>query len=59
MVPQGRRTDDPDGQYCLGSMYENGWGVTRDLSEAAAWYSKAAKQGHELAQSKLGPRREL
>jgi TPR repeat protein len=35
-------------------MYENGRGVAQDLSQAAAWYYKAAQQGNDVAQCNLG-----
>lgn len=45
---------DPRGQYSMGVLYENGYGVTKDLKLAAAWYLKAAKQGNTDAQYNLG-----
>jgi len=35
------------GQHDLGLLYENGFGVKRDLKKALYWYEKAAKQGFE------------
>ena len=35
-------------------MYEYGRGVPQDKSEAVSWYRKAAEQGDESAQTKLG-----
>jgi TPR repeat protein len=35
-------------------MYSKGEGVTKDFSEAAKWYRKAADQGDAKAQSMLG-----
>ncbi len=37
-------------QLLLGMMYENGWGVMRDLPTAARCYALAAEQGNEVAQ---------
>ena len=37
----------------LGSCYERGVGVARDLNEAASWYGKAAEQGNENAKKAL------
>ncbi len=37
----------------IGIMYELGTGVTRDYTEAAAWFRKAADQGLAIAQSNL------
>jgi uncharacterized protein len=45
---------DPRGQYGMGVLYENGYGVTKDLKLAAAWYLKAAEQGNSDAQYNLG-----
>lgn len=39
-----------DGQYFLGFMYHNGFGVKRDQSEALKWFEKAAHQGDARAQ---------
>jgi len=43
-----------EAQNCLGVCYEDGNGVTKDLSEAAKWYRKAADQGNAAAQCNLG-----
>ncbi len=45
---------DPRGQYGMGVLYENGFGVPKDLTQAAAWYLKAAQQGNSDAQYNLG-----
>lgn len=45
---------DPRAQYAMGVLYENGFGVSKDLSQAAAWYLKAAEQGNSDAQYNLG-----
>ncbi len=45
---------DPRSQYGMGVLYENGYGVAKDLKLAAAWYLKAAKQGNTDAQYNLG-----
>ena len=37
----------------LGRCYTNGWGVERDLEEAARWYRAAAEQGNCWAQQSL------
>ena len=42
------------GQYYLGIMYANGWGVLQDYAEAARLYRLAADQGYALAQNNLG-----
>jgi hypothetical protein len=38
----------------LGTMYEEGNGVTQDFDEAVSWYRKAADQGYAPAQINLG-----
>ncbi|MBF7728681.1 tetratricopeptide repeat protein [Pseudomonas sp. N040] len=45
---------DPRAQYAMGVLYENGFGVSKDLPQAAAWYLKAAEQGNSDAQYNLG-----
>ncbi|GET04723.1 kinase-like domain-containing protein [Rhizophagus clarus] len=37
-------------QYNLGTMYENGKGITKDINKAIYWYEKAAKKGYQKAQ---------
>lgn len=51
---QMAKKGDADAQYNLGSVYETGFGVKRDLDEAVRWYKKAAANDHQLAQLKLG-----
>ncbi|MDO8698396.1 MAG: hypothetical protein A2Y50_01775 [Pseudomonadales bacterium RIFCSPLOWO2_12_59_9] len=46
--------NDPRAQYSMGVLYENGFGVAKDLPQAAAWYLKAAEQGNTDAQFNLG-----
>ena len=41
-------------QVNLGVMYDNGDGVSQDLTQAMAWYRKAADQGNAGAQYNLG-----
>jgi len=41
-------------QYNMGSMYENGIGVPKNLALAVPWYSKAASQGLADAHHALG-----
>ncbi len=45
---------DPDAQWRLGMMYENGKGALQDNDEAIRWYREAAEQGHAFAQVSLG-----
>jgi TPR repeat protein len=50
-APQRRHGE---AQYNLGRAYEKGFGVKKDLAEAANWYQRAAEQGHSDAQNSLG-----
>ena len=34
----------PMAQFYIGRMYENGWGVDKDIKEANKWYEKAERQ---------------
>ena len=45
---------DAAAQFGLGVMYERGYGVTEDDTEAVRWYRMAAGQGYAKAQSNLG-----
>jgi hypothetical protein len=45
---------DARSQYAMGVMAENGFGMPKNLSQAGAWYLKAAKQGNTDAQYNLG-----
>lgn len=47
---------DMGAQFIIGSRYEHGTGVERDLEKAYQWYAKAAAQGHPLAQQKMEDR---
>ena len=47
------KTGDPIAQLNLGSLYFNGFGVSRDYMEAATWLRKAAEQGNAGAQISL------
>ena len=42
-----------EAQFKVGEMYETGFGVKEDKTEAANWITKAADQGHETAGFKL------
>jgi len=44
---------DPDAQYNLAYIYENGLGVPKDEAKALELYQQAAAQGHSAAQSNL------
>lgn len=45
---------DDMAQFNLGTMYENGRGVSQNYVEAAKWFLKAANQGNVDAQFNLG-----
>jgi len=45
---------DAEAQLALGVLYQNGWGVPQDDTQAAKWYEKAAAQGDARAQWSLG-----
>jgi len=38
-----------EAQFKVGEMYETGFGVKEDKTEAMNWITKAANQGHETA----------
>lgn len=44
-VEMRAKKGDPEAQYNLGVMYENGNGVKQNYEEAIKWYRKAADQG--------------
>lgn len=44
---------DPDAQYNLAYMYENGLGVQKNETKALELYQQAADQGHSAAQTNL------
>lgn len=45
---------DARAQNGLGALYENGWGVSKDMKAATEWYSRAAAQGSAMAQCNIG-----
>lgn len=42
-----------EAQFKVGEMYETGFGVKKDMTQANTWITKAADQGHETAGFKL------
>jgi TPR repeat protein len=44
---------DADGQFGMGLLFGNGFGVALDDEQALKWYGLAASQGHAKAQCKL------
>jgi TPR repeat protein len=47
------KAGDPDAQYNLAYIYENGLGVPKDEAKALELYQQAADQGHSAAQSNI------
>ncbi|MGH6621126.1 MAG: tetratricopeptide repeat protein [Alphaproteobacteria bacterium] len=45
---------DAQAQFMMGTIYEQGLGVPKDLAAAARWYRKAAEAGNASAQYNLG-----
>lgn len=41
-------------QCSLGNCYANGYGVEKDITEAAKWFRKSAEQGYSRAEFNLG-----
>jgi TPR repeat protein len=44
---------DAESQYLLGTIFQDGYGIPQDFTEAAKWYSFAADQNHASAQLNL------
>jgi TPR repeat protein len=42
-----------EAQHNVGMLYENGWGVAKDIDQARIWYQRAADQGYGPAQVAL------
>ncbi|VAW56512.1 hypothetical protein MNBD_GAMMA07-2216 [hydrothermal vent metagenome] len=49
-LQQQAKGKNPDAQYCLGRMYAEGVGVTKDLDKAIIWFNKAAFNGDNEAE---------
>ena len=47
------RSGDPNGEYYVGEMYQDGLGTPRDLHKAHQWYERAAHKGNPEAQLRL------
>lgn len=45
---------DARAQFNMAVLYDNGYGVEKDLAEAAKWFRLAAEQGLAMAQFNLG-----
>lgn len=51
---QAAKKGDANAQYDLGEKYQGNRGLPKDLTMSVYWYTKAAEQGHVLAQDSLG-----
>ena len=45
---------DPEAQFKLGRMFQEGQGVSKDYAEAVKWYRLSAASGQPFAQNNLG-----
>jgi TPR repeat protein len=45
--------ENPRALFGVGIFYDSGWGVAKDQAEAAQWFLRAARRGHEGAQEAL------
>ena len=48
-LEKSAKQGEPNAQYGLGTMYENGFGVEKDYEKAYEWYSKSAVKGNKEA----------
>ena len=48
------QSGNPNAQFSIGAMYDNGQGVPKDDQQAMFWFLKAADQGDAKAQFNLG-----
>lgn len=46
LCKQVAKLDEPDGQYCLGYIYQRGLGVPANAKTAKGWYEPAAARGN-------------
>lgn len=53
-IDQLTENSNPEALNNIGNMYYKGQGVNKDYKQAVKWFSKAAEQGHVLAQCNLG-----
>ncbi len=47
------KTGDPNGEFYVGEMYQQGLGTPRNLEAAHKWYEKSAAQGNLQAKNEL------
>ena len=53
-IQKQAKLGDAHAQFLLGSLYDTGELIPKDLKKALMWYKKAANQGHAKAQFNLG-----
>ncbi|MGO9450424.1 MAG: toll/interleukin-1 receptor domain-containing protein [Candidatus Binataceae bacterium] len=53
-IRKAAESGDPDQQWRLGSLYNDGLGVKQDYGAALDWYRKSAARGNEEAEWRLG-----
>lgn len=53
LIRKGAYYKEPKAYQWLGFLYQNGYGVTKNLSEAKAWYQKGADAGDEVSIQRL------
>lgn len=53
-VSEAAQAGNPEAQYHLGMMLNNGVGVAKDPSKAYEWFQKASAAGNPLADYKIG-----
>lgn len=53
-IQQSAEQGDVQAQFFLGSLYRDGQGVEKDLTETLKWWNEAARLGHVDAQFALG-----
>jgi TPR repeat protein len=51
---QSAKAGDVDGQFQIAYMMSNSIGCTKNLEDALVWYTRAAEQGHTMAQLSVG-----
>ena len=54
LCEKAAKQNSATGTYCVGELYQQGFGVERDLPMAAMWFTKAAKMGLSVAALRLG-----
>jgi TPR repeat protein len=52
-LPSSLEKDFHSAQYRLGSLYEKGIGVKKDIKEASKWFGKSAEKGNRNGLNKV------